>query len=117
MPDPLTPESLVEAFATGWSRPKPEPFIESFVPYLHPDVVMEQPGMPPLHGVDGFGHGFRQLFAVVPDLTATVDFWAASGDTVLIISTASGTVGRRPISFAVCDRFDLAEGLIVRRCA
>ena len=117
MTESVTPERLVEVFATAWSRPKPEPFIEHFAPHLHPDVVMHQPGMPPIHGVDGFARSFRKLFELIPDLVATVDFWAASGDTVLIVSTATGTIGRLPVSFAVCDRFDLADGLVVARRA
>jgi limonene-1,2-epoxide hydrolase len=117
MTDPLTPERLVEVFATAWALPKPEPFIEHFVPHLHPDVVMYQPGMPPMRGIDGFARSFRKLFALVPDLVATVDFWAASGATVLIVSTAAGTLGRRPVSFAVCDRFDLTDGMVAERRA
>jgi limonene-1,2-epoxide hydrolase len=117
MAAPLTPAALVELFATGWALPKPEPFLDHFVPHLHPDVVIEQPGLPPAHGIAGFAATFRKLFALIPDFTATVEFWAASGDSVLIISTAGGTIGRRPVTFAVCDRFDLADGLIVRRQA
>jgi limonene-1,2-epoxide hydrolase len=113
----LSPVTLVEVFARGWALPKPEEFIEHFVPYLHPDVVMEQPGMPAGHGIAGFADASRRLFALIPDLTATVEFWAASGESVLIIATATGSIGGEPVSFAVCDRFDLAGDLIVRRQA
>jgi predicted ester cyclase len=73
--------------------------------------------MPPMRGIDGFARSFRKLFALIPDLVATVDFWAASGDAVLIVSTADGTIGRRRVSFALCDRFDLADGRVVERHA
>jgi limonene-1,2-epoxide hydrolase len=113
----LSPTALVDVFARAWALPKPEAFLDGFVPHLHPDVVLEQPGMPATCGISAFAEAFRRLFTLVPDLTAAVEFWAASGDSVLIIATAEGTIGRRRVTFVVCDRFDLADGMIVRRQA
>ncbi|WP_406281075.1 nuclear transport factor 2 family protein [Embleya sp. NBC_00896] len=113
----LTAEDLVAHFRTAWALPKPEPFIAYFEPLLHPNVVMLQPTLPPAHGPAGFAASFRGLFGLIPDLTATVDTWADKGSSVFIASTARGTLGGRPIGFEVCDRFELADGLILRRQA
>jgi limonene-1,2-epoxide hydrolase len=105
----------VDVFAQGWALPKPEPFLDYFRPLVHPDATFVQPMFPIGHGVDGFDRVFRQLFNQIPDLTANVQDSAVSGDTVYIESLCTGTLGRKPIRFDVCDRFRISGGLLVER--
>jgi limonene-1,2-epoxide hydrolase len=112
---PLTAAEFVDVFAQGWALPKPEPFLDYFLPLVHPDATFAQPIFPTAHSVDGVERLFRQLFIQIPDLTAEVQRSAVSGDTIYIESLCTGTLGRKPIRFAVCDFFHIYGGLIVER--
>src|SRR5262249_29431806 len=112
---PLTPAEFVEVFAQGWALPKPEPFLDHFRPFVHPDATFVQPMFPIARGVDGFERLFRQLFAQLPDLTATVRNSAVGVDTVYIESLFTGTLGRKPVRFDACDRFRISGGLVIER--
>jgi limonene-1,2-epoxide hydrolase len=72
---------------------------------------------PPVHGKAAFEQFFRGTFAMLPDLTATVQRWGGDEHTVYIESDCMATVGRTAIQFRVCDAFVLSEGLIVERHA
>jgi len=111
----LTAAGFVEVFAQGWALPKPEPFLDHFRPFVHPDATFNQPVFPTAHGVDGFERLFRQVFAQFPDLVALVQSFAVDSDTVYIESIFTGTLGRTPISFTACDRFDIQDGLLFQR--
>ena len=41
--------------------------------------------------------------------------WAARGETLYIELTLSGTLGGRPVSWRVCDRVTLRDGLAIER--
>jgi limonene-1,2-epoxide hydrolase len=112
---PLTAAEFVDVFAHGWALPKPEPFLDYFLPLVHPEATFVQPIFPTAHGVDGVERLFRQLFIQIPDLTAEVQRSAVSGDTIYIESLCTGTLGRKPVRFAVCDFFHIYEDLIFER--
>jgi hypothetical protein len=114
-PPALTAASFVEVFAQGWALPKPEPFLDYFRPFVHPDARFNQPVFPAAHGVAGFERLFRQVFAQFPDLVAVAQSAAVADDIVYIESVCTGTLGRSPISFEACDRFVIRDGLLFER--
>jgi ketosteroid isomerase-like protein len=106
---------FVTSFAAGWALAKPEGFVAHFRPRFHAEVVATQPLFPPAHGPAELERMFRRFFSLFPDLTLTVDRWTSRGDAVTIESTCRGTLGGRPIRFAVCDCFVLCDGQIRER--
>jgi limonene-1,2-epoxide hydrolase len=102
-------------FATGWALPKPDAFLDYFLPLIADDAVFSQPSFPDARGHTQIARMFRQLFTLFPDLTASPQHSATAGDTVFIESTCTTTIGRRIIQFAVCDRFIIRDGKIQQR--
>lgn len=113
----MTPEEFTSSFQKGWTATKPDGFIAHFLPLCHPDVVVDQPLLPTARGPEAYMAGFRRLFALLPDLQAEVQRSAVTEDTVFIESRVTATLGGRPFSFDVADRFTFEDGLIVRRVA
>jgi ketosteroid isomerase-like protein len=113
----MRPQDFVEAFVAGWDEPKPEGFVAYFRDLSHPEVEASQPLVPTVRGVDAYMSSFRKLFALMPDFHPEVITSAVTGDTVLIVSRVTATLGGRRIGFEVCDRFTLRDGLIYRRHA
>jgi limonene-1,2-epoxide hydrolase len=111
----MTPEDFPDVFATGWALPKPDAFIDFFLPVIANDAVFSQPSFPDARGHDEIVHMFRQLFTLFPDMTAVPQYIANAGDTVFIESTCATTIGRRTINFMVCDRFVIRDGQIQQR--
>jgi len=111
----MTPDELPKVFAHGWALPKPEAFLDYFLPRIAPDAVFTQPMFPRAIGHQQIAHTFWQLFALVPNLTAVPVRTAIDHDTVFIESTCVGTLARRRVQFMVCDRFEVREGRIVER--
>ncbi len=109
------PEGFIQLFETGWSLPKPDGFLDFFVPHLHSDFVSTQPIFPEACGRNGFVALFRQVFALIEDFTTVVDSWAANDDSIFIKANCTGTLGGTSVEFQVCDRFVLRDGLILRR--
>jgi hypothetical protein len=69
------------------------------------------PGCPP-----GFPERFaRPLFALIPDLAGQVQRLGIGSECAYVELTIRGTVGGRRISWRVCDRATLREGLVVER--
>jgi hypothetical protein len=58
---------------------------------------------------------FRRLFTLLPDLIATRRGSAVHCDTVFIESDCTATLGTKPISFSVCDRFVIEDGKLFER--
>jgi len=72
--------------------------------------------MPTLVGYDAFKQKFvKPLFALMPDLRGEVERWAARGDTPYIELTLHGTLAERPLSWRVCDRVTLRDGVAIER--
>jgi ketosteroid isomerase-like protein len=109
--------SWVEAFAEGWRSPAgPDAFADHFEVWVTEDVRMVQPQVPTAVGRQAFREEFaRPIFAIIPDLHATVDGWAARGNQVLIEFTLEGTLGGRTLRWSAVDRVTLRDGLAAER--
>ena len=110
-------ERWVADFSEGWQAPKgPAAFVEHFRSRLAPDVRLVQPQLPTLVGLRAFEQRFvRPLFELMPDIRGEVERWAAGGDTVYIELTLRATLGGRPVSWRVCDRVKLRDGVAIER--
>jgi limonene-1,2-epoxide hydrolase len=110
-------ETWVAGFAEGWRAPVgPDAFAAHFRKLLAPDVRLIQPQLPTVVGHEAFKEGFVEpVFALIPNLHGDVERWAADGDTIYIELTVSGTLGDRPVSWRVCDRVRLLDGMAVER--
>lgn len=108
-------EEFVRFFAEGWAIGAGEGFFEHFIARKHPDVLLEQPLMPPARGHAGVRKMFGSLFAAVPDLRGEVVSWGPTHDGVLIELTLRGTFGGRPLEWTVVDRIVLEDGMIRSR--
>jgi ketosteroid isomerase-like protein len=83
---------------------------------LAPEIRLIQPQLPTLVGHQAFREQFVEpLFGLIPDLHGEVERWASRGDTLYIELTLRGTLGRRPLSWRVCDRITLRDGLAIER--
>jgi ketosteroid isomerase-like protein len=83
---------------------------------LAPDVRLIQPQTPTMVGHRAFEDEFvKPLFALIPDLHGEVERWGSRGDTLYIELTLSGTLGGRPLSWRVCDRVTLRNGVAIER--
>jgi hypothetical protein len=67
------------------------------------------------HGSAEVERMFRRLFTLLPDLIATPRRSAIDGGVVFIESDCTGTLGTKPISFSVCDRFVIRDGKLFDR--
>jgi ketosteroid isomerase-like protein len=107
----------VRAFAEGWRAPaSAEAFANHFEPWFDPYIRLIQPQLPTLVGHQAFRERFaRPLFALIPDLAGQVERFAIAADCAYVELTLRGTLGGRPISWRVCDRATLREGLVVER--
>jgi ketosteroid isomerase-like protein len=107
----------VAHFTEGWRAPRgPEAFAAHFRSHLAPDIRLIQPQLPTLVGHRAFEERFvAPLFALIPDVRAEVQRWAARGDTVFIELTLHGTLGGRPVSWRVTDRVTLRDGVAIER--
>jgi len=114
---PASAETWVADFIAGWRAPRgADAFAAHFRPMLAPDVRLTQPQLPDVIGPDAFESEFvRPLFALIPDIRAEVERWAAQGDVLYIELTLRGTLGGRPISWRACDRVTLRDGLAIER--
>jgi ketosteroid isomerase-like protein len=112
-------EEWVRGFAEGWRAPTDaESFADHFDALMTADVRLIQPQMPSSVGRRAFREQFaRPVFALIPDLHATVHNWATRDDVVLIEFTLSGTLGGRPVSWHCVDSVTLRDGIAMERRA
>jgi limonene-1,2-epoxide hydrolase len=82
---------------------------------IDPDAVFVQPMYSDAHGRPAIARMFMQLFTLFPDMTATPVRAAVSNETVFIESECAAALGRRRVTFEVCDRFVIRGGMIVHR--
>jgi ketosteroid isomerase-like protein len=110
-------EAWVEAFIEGWRSPAGgDALADHFDPVISSDVRLIQPQIPTLVGKHDFRERFaRPLFDLIPDLRGEVERWAAGEDTAYIEMKMRGTLGGRPVSWRVCDRISLRDGIAVER--
>jgi steroid delta-isomerase-like uncharacterized protein len=102
---------FVERFASAWATSD----LEALMALLADDVVLIQPMMPATVGKAQSREEFSRLFALIPDLHATVHRWAARGQVVFIEFTLTGTLGGRELSWPAVDRFLIRDGLAAER--
>ena len=112
-----TAAEWVAGFAEGWrALGGPDAFVAPFRELLAPNVRLIQPQLPTLVGHRAFAQQFaKPIFALIPDLHGDVERWAAREDTLYIELTLRGTLAGRPVSWRVCDRVTLRNGLAVER--
>ena len=110
-------EEWVEDFTRGWRAPGgPQAFASHFREMLAEDVHLIQPQLPAIVGRRAFEEEFvRPLFALMPDVRGEVERWAARGEELFIEMTLHGTLGGRRLSWRVCDRVTLRDGVAVER--
>jgi limonene-1,2-epoxide hydrolase len=111
----MRPDEFPGVFTHGWTLPKPDAFLDYFLPLISTDAVFVQPGFPDAKGHAQIAQTFRRLFTLFPDLSATPLYSAATDDTVFIESICAATAGRRSVQFEVCDRFVIRDDRIVLR--
>jgi steroid delta-isomerase-like uncharacterized protein len=102
---------FVERFASAWRRSD----LDALMALLADDVVLVQPMMPATVGKAQSRQEFSRLFALIPDLHATVHRWAAHGQVVFVEFTLIGTLGGREVSWPAVDRFLLRDGVAAER--
>jgi ketosteroid isomerase-like protein len=107
----------VRAFAEGWRAPaSADAFADHFQPWFDRQIRLIQPRLPTLVGHEAFRERFaRPLFALIPDLHGQVERSAIGADCAYIEMTLCGTLGGRAITWRVCDRATLRDGLVVER--
>jgi ketosteroid isomerase-like protein len=107
----------VAGFAEGWRAPRgPDAFAAHFRELLGPEIRLIQPQLPTLVGHRAFEAQFvKPLFELIEDLHGEVERWAAREDTLYIELTLRGTLAGRPLSWRVCDRVTLRDGVAVER--
>jgi hypothetical protein len=110
---PETDDRFVERFAAAWHSHDRE----QIRALLHPDVVLIQPVMRPLHGRDAATQGMLQFLELMPDLEITIDRALREADRVFIAFRFVGTLGRRRVTLAIVDQLDLVDGLVHARTA
>jgi limonene-1,2-epoxide hydrolase len=113
----MTPASFPAMFAEGWTLPKPDAFLDYFLPLISPDATFRQPVFPDARGPAQIEQMFRRLFVLFPDLTCTVRRSAIAGDVIFIESECTGSLGRTTVRFDVCDRFVIDNGMLADRRA
>jgi limonene-1,2-epoxide hydrolase len=111
----VTPAEFPALFAEGWALPKPEAFLDYFLPKIDADATFRQPMFPDAHGPAQIERMFRQLFGLFPDLAGTVRRSAVAGDIVFIESGFTAALGRKIVRFDVCDRFTIRNGKVADR--
>ncbi|TDD91098.1 nuclear transport factor 2 family protein [Actinomadura darangshiensis] len=111
----MTPDEFPAVFAEGWALPKPDAFLDRFLPLIHGEAVFSQPMFPDAHGIAEIEEMFRRLFTLFPDMALAVRHSAVQGNIVFIESDCTAVLGRKPVRFRVCDRFVLASGTIRAR--
>jgi hypothetical protein len=113
--DPV--EAWMAAFTRAWSDPGgADGFTAQIEPWLDPAVRLIQPQLPPMTGRGAFRRKFVEpLFGLIPDLRGTVERWGRSPGGCYAELTMTGTLGGRPVSWRVCDRMTLRDGLVLER--
>jgi ketosteroid isomerase-like protein len=104
--------AFVERFIEAWAEPQ----LDRFMALMRPDVVLEQPMMPRMVGIDAAREGFRRLIEGFPGIRGRVLRWSADGDVVFIeMRLTVPAAGRRPLEWDLTDRIELDDDLVRER--
>ncbi len=105
----------VAAFTELWRGGRSK--ADRFTDIMGPDIRLIAPGLRSTKGREAGTVAFERAFDVLPDLTAKVLRWSASGDTLFIEMTFSATIGGKMIEWHNVDRFLFRDGWAVERVA
>jgi len=103
---------FVDRFEAAWNSRDPD----RLASLLDADVRLVQPLLPELKGRAAARKSFADILELIPDLRTEVTGWSSlDGSRLYIEFTFSGTAGKRPVTLHLADRFELKDGLAVRR--
>jgi hypothetical protein len=105
----------VSAFAELWRSGRSRSL--EFMNLLSPDIKLTAPGLRSTHGRAEGEAAFNRTFRVLPDLTAQVERWSATGEVLFIEMTFSATIGGKRVTWRNVDRFLFQAGMAVERVA
>jgi ketosteroid isomerase-like protein len=107
----------VAAFIEGWQAPaSADAFADHFEAWFDPHIRLIQPQLGTLVGRQAFRNRFaRPLFTLIPDLHGQVERFAVGLDSAYVELRLYGTLGGRPITWRVCDRATLRDGVVIER--
>jgi ketosteroid isomerase-like protein len=105
------PEDFVARFADFWANPSPQRLPE----LLHPDVVLVQPLVAPMVGIQAAKADFQRIWSCLPDLRAHVDQWCGDGRLVFIEFRLRSRIGGDVIEWPAVNRLVLDEGKAIER--
>lgn len=105
----------VRAFTLLWQGGRAK--LPEFMHIMSPDIKLMAPGLRSTTGWADCELAFKRTFDVLPDLTAEVHRWSATGDAVFIEMTFSATIGGKRIRWHNVDRFLFRDGMAIERVA
>ena len=105
----------VAAFSNLWRGGRSNE--QRFMDLMGSEIVLSAPGLRPTKGRAAGSEAFRRTFVVLPDLTADVHRWSATGDVLFIEMTFHATIGGRMVHWRNVDRFLFADGYAIERLA
>lgn len=103
--------AFTELWAGGRSR------LDDFMSILSPDVRLIAPGLRSTTGWADCHAAFKRTFDVMPDLTAEIHGWSATGDTLFVEMTFSATIGGHRVEWGNVDRLLFQDGQAIERVA
>ncbi len=105
----------VQAFAELWRGGRSRR--GEFMDIMSPDIQLSAPGLRTTKGRQACRQAFERTFDVLPDLTARVHRWSATGDALFIEMTFAATIGGQKIEWHNVDRFLFRDGQAIERVA
>ncbi|OBI17720.1 hypothetical protein A5712_23335 [Mycobacterium sp. E2327] len=105
------PEEFVTKFADFWHDPSPQRLPE----LLHPNVVLVQPLVGRMIGIEAAQAEFQRIWCCLPDLRGGVDRWCGDGDLLFIEFRLHARIGGRIIEWPNVNRLVLHDGKAIER--
>ncbi len=105
----------VSAFAELWRGGRSR--LCELMDLLSPDIKLTAPGLRSTRGRVEAESAFNRTFEVLPDLTAQVERWSATGEVLFIEMTFAATIGGKCVTWRNVDRFLFRDGMAVERVA
>ena len=109
--DSSDPQVFVTKFAKFWDDPAPQRLAE----LLHSDVVLKQPLVPCMVGIEAAQAQFERFWYCLPDLHGQVDHWCGDGDLVFIEFRLHARIGDTRIEWPNINRLRLRDGKGIER--